>query len=206
VINALAPAEIESIVVDEEKHTMDVAVKEENLAMAIGRGGQNVRLASQLTGWTLNVMGVAEASAKKQEESGELVGAFVEALGVDEEMAQVLVEVGFNSIEEIAYVPLDEMLAIEGFDEELANELRARAKDALLTKALASEEHKEPADDLLKMKGMDAELAKKLAAKGIATMEDLAEQAADDLVDMGLGLSASQAGALIMTAREPWFV
>ena len=205
VINALAPAEIESIVVDEEKHTMDVAVKEENLAMAIGRGGQNVRLASQLTGWTLNVMGTAEASAKKQEESGELIKTFVDALGVDEEMAQVLVEVGFNSIEEIAYVPLDEMLAIEGFDEELANELRARAKDALLTKALASEEHKEPAADLLGMKGMNPDLAKQLAAKGIATMEDLAEQAADDLVEMGLGLNASQAGALIMTAREPWF-
>jgi len=205
VINALAPAEIESIVVDEEKHTMDVAVKEENLAMAIGRGGQNVRLASQLTGWTLNVMGVAEASAKKQEESGELIGKFVDALGVDEEMAQVLVEVGFNSIEEIAYVPMDEMLAIEGFDEDLANELRARAKDALLTKALASEEHKEPADDLLNMKGMNAELAKKLAAKGISTMEDLAEQAADDLVEMEVGLNASEAGTLIMTAREPWF-
>jgi len=205
VINALAPAEIESIVVDEEKHTMDVAVKEENLAMAIGRGGQNVRLASQLTGWTLNVMGTAEANAKKQEESGELIGKFVDALGVDEEMAQVLVEVGFNSIEEIAYVPMDEMLAIEGFDEELANELRARAKDALLTKALASEEHKEPADDLLNMKGMNAELAKKLAAKGISTMEDLAEQAADDLVDMNVGLNASEAGTLIMTAREPWF-
>lgn len=206
VINALAPAEIESIVVDEEKHTMDVAVREENLAMAIGRGGQNVRLASQLTGWTLNVMGVAEASAKKQEESGELIGKFVDALGVDEEMAQVLVEVGFNSIEEIAYVPMDEMLAIEGFDEDLANELRARAKDALLTKALASEEHKEPADDLLNMKGMNVELAKKLAAKGISTMEDLAEQAADDLVEMEVGLNASEAGALIMTAREPWFV
>jgi transcription termination/antitermination protein NusA len=205
VINALAPAEIESIVVDEEKGTMDVAVKEENLAMAIGRGGQNVRLASQLTGWKLNVMSSSEAVAKKQEESGELVSVFMNALGVDEETAGVLVEVGFNSIEEIAYVPLEEMLAIEGFDEDLANELRARAKDALLTKALANEEHKEPAADLLNMKGMDTELAKKLAAHGISTMEELAEQAADDLVEMNLDLSAEQAGALIMTAREPWF-
>jgi N utilization substance protein A len=205
VINALAPAEIESIVVDEEKHTMDVAVSEDNLAMAIGRGGQNVRLASQLTGWTLNVMGTEEASAKKQEESGELIQTFIDALGVDAEMADVLVEIGFNSIEEIAYVPLDEMLAIEGFDEELAEELRARAKDALLTKALASEESKEPAEDLLGMKGMNEELAHKLAAQGIVTMEDLAEQAVDDLTDLNLDLNEEQAAELIMTAREPWF-
>ena len=205
VINALAPAEIESIVVDEEKGTMDVAVKEENLAQAIGRGGQNVRLASQLTGWKLNVMSSAEASAKKQQESGELTGVFMQALGVDEEMANVLVEVGFNSIEEIAYVPLEEMLAIEGFDEDLANELRARAKDALLTKALSNEEHKEPAPDLLGMKGMTPDLAKSLASHGVATMEDLAEQAADDLVELDIGLNAAQAGQLIMTAREPWF-
>jgi transcription termination/antitermination protein NusA len=207
VINALAPAEIESIVVDEDKGTMDVAVKEENLAMAIGRGGQNVRLASQLTGWTINVMSASEASAKKHEESGELITKFVKALDVDEEMAALLVEVGFNSIEEIAYVPLEEMLAIEGFDEELANELRTRAKDALLTTALTTEEHAaaEPAKDLLNMDGMNAELAKKMAAKGIVTMEDLAEQAVDELVAMFSDLDEKQAAALIMTARAPWF-
>jgi len=207
VINALAPAEIESIVVDEDKRTMDVAVKEENLAMAIGRSGQNVRLASQLTGWAINVMSATEANAKKHEESGELIARFVQALDVDEEMAMLLVEVGFNSVEEIAYVPLEEMLAIEGFDEELANELRTRAKDALLTSALSSEEHPEaePAADLLNMDGMNEELAHKLAGKGIRSMEDLAEQAADDLVDMGFGLNADQAGKLIMTARAPWF-
>jgi N utilization substance protein A len=206
VINALAPAEIESIVVDEDKGTMDVAVKEENLAMAIGRGGQNVRLASQLTGWTINVMSASEASAKKSEESGELIAKFVKALDVDEEMAAFLVEVGFNSVEEIAYIPLEEMLAIEGFDEELANELRARAKDALLTSALTTEEHTaEPAADLLAMEGMTAELASKMASKGIVTMEDLAEQAVDELVGLFSDLNEKQAAALIMTARAPWF-
>lgn len=207
VINALAPAEIESIVVDEEKGTMDVAVKEENLAQAIGRGGQNVRLASQLTGWTINVMSASEATAKKRAESGELIQDFVKALDVDEDMAALLVEVGFNSVEEIAYVPLEEMLAIEGFDEELANELRTRAKDALLTKELTKEEHPEgqPADDLLNMEGMDADLAGKLAAKGIASMEDLAEQAVDDLTGLIAGLNEEKAAKLIMTARAPWF-
>jgi len=205
VINALAPAEIESIVVDEEKGTMDVAVAEDNLAQAIGRGGQNVRLASMLTNWEINVMSTADAAAKQQEESGETVQEFMQALDVDEEMAAVLVEVGFNSLEEIAYVPVEEMLEIEGFDEELAEELRARAKDALLTKALASEEKRDPADDLLNMDGMTPELAQKMASKGIATMEDLAEQAVDELVEVMDELDEEKAAALIMTARAPWF-
>ncbi len=207
VINALAPAEIESIVVDEDRRTMDVAVTEDNLAQAIGRGGQNVRLASDLTGWEINVMSLEDAAAKQQEESGSTVSTFMDALDVDEDMASVLVEVGFNSIEEIAYVPLEEMLAIEGFDEDIAEELRARAKDALLTKALAGEEEldAEPAEDLLTMDGMNEELARKLASKGVVTMEDLAEQAVDDLVEMVIDLDEEQAGQLIMTARAPWF-
>jgi N utilization substance protein A len=207
VINAMSPAEIESIVVDEDAGSMDVAVNEDNLAMAIGRGGQNVRLACELTSWDINVMSIADWEAKQQAESGSYIQVFMSALDVDEDIAAVLVEEGFTTLEEVAYVPLDEMLAIDGFDEDIAEELRARAKDALLTQALASEERLEgvaPAEDLLGMEGMDQELAVKLAACGIVTMEDLAEQAIDDLLEID-GMDNTRAAALIMKAREPWF-
>lgn len=207
VINAMAPAEIESIVVDEDAGSMDVAVDEDNLAQAIGRSGQNVRLASELTRWEINVMSVEEWQSKQQEESGSYIETFMNALDVDEDVAEVLVEEGFTSLEEVAYVPLEEMLAIEGFDEEIAEELRSRAKDALLTQALASEEqleNAEPAEDLLNMEGMDKHLAFILASRGIATMDDLAEQAVDDLLDVD-GIDEERAAALIMKAREPWF-
>ena len=177
VINAMAPADVESIVVDEDAHSMDVAVSEENLAQAIGKGGQNVRLASELTGWTINVMTSAQAKEKQHEESSSVLETFMSALDIDEDVAIVLVEEGFTSIEEVAYVPLEEMSAIEGFDEDIAEELRARAKDALLTQALAGEEqlaNAEPAEDLLTMDGMNSDLAKTLAGMGIVTMEDLA--------------------------------
>ena len=206
-INALSPAEVESIIVDEDSHSMDVAVGDENLAQAIGRNGQNVRLASQLTGWTINVMSSEDAVAKSEEEAGRLVDIFVQALGIDEDVSLVLVEEGFTSLEEVAYVPLEEMVNIEGFDEEIAEELRARAKDALLTQAIASEEvleGSEPAEDLLTMEGMDRHLAFVLASKGIVTMEDLAEQAVEDLLGIE-DLDAARAGELIMTARAPWF-
>jgi N utilization substance protein A len=207
VINAMAPAEVESIVVDEDSHSMDVAVDEENLAQAIGKGGQNVRLASELTGWTINVMTIEDAQEKQQTESFSVIETLMNALDVEEDVATVLVEEGFTSVEEVAYVPLEEMSAIEGFDAEIAEELRARAKDALLTMALASEEqltNGKPADDLLSMEGMDNELAHKLAAKSIITMEDLAEQAVDDLLDVE-GMNEEKAASLIMTARAPWF-
>lgn len=205
VINAMAPAEVESIIVDEDARSMDVAVAEVSLAMAIGRNGQNVRLASELTGWKINVMTVDEAEGKQQEESSSLIETFQEKLDVDEDVAMVLVEEGFTSIEEVAYVPLEEMAGIEGFDEDIAEELRARAKDALLTMALASEEEiSEPAEDLLSMDGMDDELARVLAARGIICMEDLAEQAVDELLDID-GIDESKAAELIMTARAPWF-
>jgi len=208
VINAMAPAEVSSIVVDEDRHAMDVAVSDENLAMAIGRNGQNVRLASELTGWTINVMSEEDAAAKQQDEVGGVVQTFVDALDIDEEFAQMLVEEGFASLEEIAYVPLDEMLAIEGLDEDIVEELRTRAKDKLLNQALAAEEQldkSEPAQDLLDMEGMDTHLAFVLASRGIITMEDLAEQAVDEISDIE-GLSDEKAAELIMTARAPWFV
>ena len=207
VINAMAPAEVESIVVDEDANSMDVAVNEENLAQAIGKGGQNVRLASELTGWNINVMTIEDAQQKQEAESSNFVESLMTALDVDEDVAVVLVEEGFTSIEEVAYVPLEEMSAIEGFDEDIAEELRARAKDALLTMALTSEEEltkTEPAEDLLTMEGMDSALAYKLTAKGIVTMEDLAEQAVDDLMDID-DMDEEKAAALIMTARAPWF-
>ena len=207
VINAMAPAETESIVVDEDTTTMDVAVAEDNLSQAIGRNGQNVRLASELTGWRINVMSVEDAASKQEEESNSTINHFMEALDVDEDVAFVLVEEGFTTLEEIAYVPLEEMIAIEGFDMETAEELRARAKDALLTQAIASEEklgEHEPADDLLNMEGMDRHLAFQLAAAGIITMEDLAEQAIEDLLEIE-DLEPQRAGELIMTARAPWF-
>ncbi|MCM2973592.1 transcription termination factor NusA [Larsenimonas suaedae] len=207
VINAMAPADVASIVVDEDSHAMDVAVSEDNLAQAIGRSGQNVRLASELTGWSLNVMTEEEAQGKRDQEVDSYVEYFISHLGVDEEMARVLVDEGFTSLEEVAYVPLDEMLEIEDFDQELVEELRARAKDELLNLAIASEEAldgTEPAEDLLNMDGMDRHLAFKLASIGIVSMEDLAEQSIDDLKDIE-GVDEERAAALIMTARAPWF-
>jgi len=205
VINALQPAEVSSIIVDEDSHSMDVAVEEDQLAMAIGRGGQNVRLASELTGWRLNVMTVADAQAKQESEAHKYVDGFVADLGVDEDIAGILVNEGFTTLEEVAYVPLEELLAIDDFDEELVEALRQRAKDALLTKALVSEEGAaEPAEDLLGMEGMERKIAFALAARGVVTMEDLAEQAIDDIVDIE-GLDADKAAQLIMKAREPWF-
>ncbi len=207
VINAMAPAEIESIVVDEDTHSMDVAVAEDNLAMAIGRSGQNVRLASELSGWDINVMSTADWQSKQEAETGSILEVFMQRLDVDEDVAAVLVEEGFTSLEEVAYVPLEEMVNIEGFDEDIAEELRARAKDALLTQALASEEKldkSEPADDLLNMEGMDKQTAFKMASRGIVTMEDLAEQSVDELMEID-GMDEERASALIMKAREPWF-
>ncbi|MGI3131824.1 transcription termination factor NusA [Halopseudomonas pachastrellae] len=207
VINAMAPAEIASIILDEDTQTIDLAVAEDNLAQAIGRSGQNVRLASQLTGWTLNVMTEDDIRAKQEAETGDILRNFVDELDVDEEVAQMLVEEGFTTLEEIAYVPMEELLEIDGFDEDIVNELRARAKDRLLTKAIANEEKLEdaqPADDLLNMDGMDRALAFQLAAGGILTMEDLAEQSVDDLLDID-GIDEERAAALIMAARAPWF-
>ena len=207
-INAMAPAEVASIILDEETHSMDIAVTEENLAQAIGRGGQNVRLASDLCGWSLNIMTEEEALQKQEEEAGKFIEEFMEALSVDEDVAIVLVEEGFSTLEEIAYVPIEEMMAIEGFDEEIVQELRNRAKDALLTKAIASEEalgDQQPADDLLEMEGMDRQLAFKLAANEVITMEDLAELAIPELQDIEPELSEEDAAALILKAREPWF-
>lgn len=207
VINAMSPAEVSSIIVDEDKHTMDIAVEEDQLAQAIGRNGQNVRLASQLTGWSLNVMTLEDAENKSKEENKGLVDKFIKELDVDEELAEVLAQEGFTSVEEVAYVPLSEMLDIEGFDEELVEALKARAKDALLTKAIRSEEkleENEPAKDLLEMEGMDRHLAFVLASRGIITMEDLAEQSVDELIELE-ELDEEKAAALIMTARAPWF-
>ncbi|WP_285261134.1 transcription termination factor NusA [Halopseudomonas bauzanensis] len=207
VINAMAPAEVASIILDEDTHTIDLAVAEDNLAQAIGRSGQNVRLASQLTGWTLNVMTEDDIRAKQEAETGDVLRNFIDELDVDEELAQILVDEGFTSLEEIAYVPMEEMLEIDGFDEDIVNELRSRAKDRLLTKAIANEEKLEeaqPADDLLNMEGMDRALAFQLAAQGIISMEDLAEQSVDDLLSID-GIDEARAGALIMAARAPWF-
>ena len=207
VINAMAPAEVSSIVVDEDSGVMEIAVEEDQLAQAIGRSGQNVRLASELTGWKLNVMSVDEAESKNNEETEELQKNFVRDIDVDEELALVLIQEGFTTIEEIAYIPQSEMMEIEGFDEELVNELRNRAKNALLTKALVSEEkldNQEPAEDLLNMEGMDKHLAFVLASKGVICMEDLAELAIDDLLEIE-NMDEERAGSLIMTARAPWF-
>lgn len=207
VINAMSPAEVAAIIVDEDAHAMDIAVGADNLAQAIGRGGQNVRLASQLTGWTLNVMTESDIQAKQQAETGDILRNFIDELEVDEELAQVLVDEGFTSLEEIAYVPLEEMLNIDGFDEEIVNELRARAKDRLLTKAIATEEKladAHPAEDLLSLEGMDKDLAAELAVRGVVTREDLAEQSIDDLLDID-GIDEERAGKLIMAARAHWF-
>jgi len=207
VINAMAPAEIASIVVDEDTHTMDVAVAEENLAQAIGRNGQNVRLSAELTGWAINVMSEEKAAEKQMQESTSIIQVFMDALDVDEEVADILVQEGFTSIEEIAYVPIEEIANIQDFDEEIANELRNRAKDALLTKAIASEENITKAgiaEDLLTMEGMTNEIALSLSRLEILTMEDLAEQAIDDLMEIE-GMDEEKAGQLIMAARAPWF-
>ena len=207
VINAMSPADVVSIVVDEDSHSMDVAVKEDSLSQAIGRGGQNVRLASELSGWELNVMTEAQAADKSEAEAEQSTHNFMEQLDVDEEVAAILVQEGFSSIEELAFVPVQEMLAIEEFDEEIVEELRSRAKDVLLTKAIASEEElseNEPAEDLLSMEGMDREVAYVLASQGVRTRDDLAEQAVDDLLEL-IDIDAERAGALIMTAREAWF-
>ncbi len=205
VINAMAPAEVSSIVVDEDAHSMDVVVDEEQLALAIGRSGQNVRLASELTGWTLNILTVDEAAKKNEEESTKTRQLFMDKLDVDEEVADILIEEGFTTLEEIAYVPVAEMSEIEAFDEDTVNELRKRARAALLTDAIAKEEKVgEPAPDLLGMEGMDDATAQLLASKGILTMEDLADLAVDDLVEL-TKMDAERAKTLIMTARAPWF-
>lgn len=205
VINALAPAEISSIVVDEEKHSMDVVVETEQLAQAIGRLGQNVRLASELTGWVLNIMTEEEAEQKNQEESSAIISHFMQKLDVDEEVAGILVQEGFSTLEEVAYVPISEMLEIEAFDEDTINELRSRARNALLTEAIASEEKVEvPSEELLAMEGMDDQTARTLASKGVVTMDDLADLAVDDLVEM-TGMDSERAKELIMKARAPWF-
>jgi N utilization substance protein A len=205
VINAMAPAEVTSIVVDEDAHSMDVVVDEEQLAQAIGRNGQNVRLASELTGWTLNILTEEEAAKKHEEEYTNTRQLFMDKLDVDEEVADILVQEGFSTLEEIAYVPLAEMSEIDAFDEDTINELRKRARAALLTEAIAKEEKVEEAsEELLAMEGMDDATAHVLAAKGVSTVEDLADLAVDDLVEM-TEMDAERAKQLIMTARAPWF-
>ncbi len=207
VINAMQPAEVSSIVVDEDAHSMDVAVPEDRLSQAIGRGGQNVRLASELTGWRLNVMSEHAAVEKSESEQLELRELFMKQLDVDEDVATILVQEGFSSIEEIAYVPTTELVGIEEFDEQIVEELRSRARDMLLTLAIASEEKVEqagPADDLLELEGMDKELAYELAARGVRTRDDLAEQSLDELEGVP-GLDPERAGKLIMAARAHWF-
>lgn len=205
VINALAPAEVSKITVDEEKHSMDIVVDEENLAQAIGRTGQNVRLASELTAWEINLMTLEESQRKSDEESSVVRNLFVEKLDVDQEVADILVQEGFSTLEEVAYVPVAEMLEIESFDEDTVNELRSRARNALLTEAIVTEEKLEhDVEDLLTLEGMDNQTARMLAEKGVVTKENLADLATDDLVDM-TGLDPDRAKQLIMTARAPWF-
>ena len=205
VINALAPAEVSRITVDEEKHSMDIVVEEENLAQAIGRSGQNVRLAAELTGWELNIMTLEESEKKTEEESSRVRSIFIEKLDVDEEVAGILVEEGFSTLEEVAYVPLNEMLEIEAFDETTVNELRSRARNALLTQAIASEEKVEhDIEDLMKVEGMDNDTARLLASKGVSTQEELADFGTEDLVE-ATGVDEERAKELIMAARAPWF-
>ena len=202
VINAMAPAEVESIIVDEEQHSMDLAVAEDKLSQAIGRGGQNVRLASKLTGWQLNVMTGEQIREKTEAEQQIARQLFTEGLEVDEEIAGILVQEGFSTLEEVAYVPTAELLAVEGFDEDIVEELRARARDALLVEALSVDEEQRPAEDLLEVEGLDEELAWELARNGVATRENLADLATDELMELGLeGLDETQAAALIMAAR-----
>src|SRR6478736_1428163 len=207
VINAMSPAEVQSIVVDEDAHSMDIAVAEEKLSQAIGRGGQNIRLASELSGWELNVMTESDAEAKSESESQKVVQMFMKSLDVDQDVAGILAQEGFSTIEELAYVPVSELANIAEFDEDMVKELRNRARDVLLTQAIASEESLEstmPADDLLQLTGMNPDLALALAQKGVRTREQLAEQSVDDLSDID-GLDEAAAGTLIMKAREHWF-
>jgi len=207
VINAMSPAEVQSIVVDEDSHSMDIAVGEDKLSQAIGRGGQNIRLASQLTGWELNVMTESDAEAKSESESKALIETFMKQLDVDENVANILVQEGFSTIEEVAYVPAGELAGIEEFDETIVKELRNRARDVLLTQAIASEESLDqsmPADDLLTLEGMSPDLALALARRGVRTRDDLADQAIDDIADIQ-GLSSEEAGSLIMKARAHLF-
>jgi len=209
VINALAPAEVESIMVDEDEKLMDVIVDESQLSLSIGRGGQNVRLASELTGWEINIMSYEQANEKLDEDSSDVRELFMEKLDIDADVATILIQEGFNSLEEVAYVPRDEMVEIEEFDENLVDELRKRADDALVTLAIQKEEMlkgADPADDLLNMEGMDETTAKFLAVNSIKTMEDLAEAATDELLEIeGLNIEEERAKELIMTARRPWF-
>ena len=208
VINAMAPADVASIIVDEDNHTMDIAVEAANLAQAIGRNGQNVRLASQLTGWELNVMTVEDMRAKHQAENDRILTLFTTALDIDDDFAGLLMEEGFSTLEEIAFVPVNELLAIDGLDEDMVEELRKRAKDVLTTKALAKEESfdgVEPSEELLNLNGLGRDMAYALAARGVGTLEDLAEQGIDDLADIE-ELTAEKAGELIMAARNIcWF-
>jgi N utilization substance protein A len=207
VVNAMSPAEVVSIVVDEDSHSMDIAVEEDKLSQAIGRGGQNIRLASELTGWELNVMTAADAEQKSESEMKELIDMFSKQLDVDEEIGLILVQEGFSTIEEVAYVPASELVEIEEFDEDIVTELRSRARDVLLTQAIVQEEkidEAEPAEDLLELEGMDKGLAYLLASKGVVTREDLAELATDDLLEIN-EMDEEQAAALIMKAREHWF-
>ncbi len=205
VINALAPAEVSKITVDEEKHSMDIVVDEENLAQAIGRTGQNVRLASELTGWEINLMTLEESQQKSEAESAVIRNVFMEKLDVDQEVADILVQEGFSTLEEVAYIPVAEMLEIESFDEDTVNELRSRARNALLTEAIVTEERLDhDVEDLLTLEGMDTQTARLLAEKGVVTKENLADLAMDDLVEM-TGIDAERAKQLIMTARAPWF-
>ena len=207
VVNAMSPAEVVSIVVDEDSHSMDIAVEEDKLSQAIGRGGQNIRLASELTGWELNVMTAADAEQKSESEMKELIDMFSKQLDVDEEIGLILVQEGFSTIEEVAYVPASELVEIEEFDEDIVTELRSRARDVLLTQAIVQEEkidEAEPAEDLLELEGMDKGLAYLLASKGVVTREDLAELATDDLLEINQ-MDEEQAAALIMKAREHWF-
>ena len=207
VVNSMSPAEVVSIVVDEDKHSMDIAVEEDKLSQAIGRGGQNIRLASELTGWELNVMTAADAEEKSESEMKDLIELFSKQLDVDEEIGLILVQEGFSTIEEVAYVPASELVAIEEFDEDIVDELRSRARDVLLTQAIVQEEkidEVEPAEDLLTLDGMDKGLAFLLASKGVVTREDLAELATDDLLEIN-EMEAEDAAALIMKARAHWF-
>ncbi len=208
VVNAMSPADVVSIVMDEEAHSMDIAVEEDKLSQAIGRGGQNIRLASELTGWELNVMTAADAEEKSESETRELSEMFMKSLDVDEELAMILVQEGFSTVEEVAYVPAAELAEIEEFDEDIVDELRSRARDVLLTQAIASEEkidEAEPAADLLELDGMTRELAYVLASEGVVTREDLAEQSVDDLLEIQEDMDQEQAAALIMAARAHWF-
>jgi N utilization substance protein A len=208
VINAMAPAEVASIIVDEDAHSMDIAVEDSNLAMAIGRNGQNVRLASQLTGWELNVMSVSDMKKKHQEETEKVRQQFMDALEIDEDFAEVLVDEGFSTLEEIAYVPISELLSIDGLDEDTVEVLRSRAKDVLTTRALANEESLEgakPSEALLALEGLDTHTAYVIASKGVVTLDDLAELGTDDLLEI-VEMPEEKAAALIMAARNiVWF-